>query len=493
MKTIYNYFNLLSLLLVVFIFTGCDDFLTESPESTYTTETFYTSQSDFTYAIASVYAAQQDLYDGQYGLFRFSIGRSDDTNVYNTNTYMDGADTFTDNSSVQALENAWSSLYVIITRANSILVRIDDVAFEDANLKNYIKGESYALRAWAYHTLGIMFGGVPLIVDVEYKVDETKQIGRSTQEQTFAQAEADYKKAMSLLPASWDSEGTGRVTKFAAEACLGRLYMFMGNYPSAVTAFENVIGSGLYEMATEYVHCFSGDYNNSPERVWEVQYIGNLSGEGQTFSECSLPEYYTGEWAISGSSSAMQASTNLLAAYEPDDKRMDVTFVDNIIVQGGISDYTWFIKFNHGSYEPQSGTDWDVNLPIIRYTDVLMMYAEAVNEVSGPDPTIVGIINDVRDRAGLPNLTATQTCSKDAFREAIKKERRVEFTYEGLRWNDLVRWGDAMEVMTEFLKDSDEGNGIYKCDGVYRYIYAIPQEEITRYADTSKMWQNEGY
>lgn len=493
MKTLCKYILLSLGALTTLAFQSCDNFLTETPESTYTTETFYTSQSDFSYAIASVYAAQQDLYDGQNGLLRFNIARADDSNCYNTNTYTDGAATFTDNSSVNTLENGWAGLYIMITRVNSILIRIDNVEFADADLKQYIKGEAYALRGWAFHTLGVMFGGVPLIVDNEYSVEETKQIGRSTQAETFAQAISDYQKAMELLPEAWDSDGIGRVTKYAAEASLGRLYMFMGNYTSASTAFSNVINSGLYAMATNYVDCFSDDFNNTAERVWEVQYIGNLSGEGQAFSEMSLPEYYTGPWAISGSSAALQASTNLLTAYEKGDLRKDVTVIDSIIVQGALNEYTWFIKFNHASYVPQSTTDWDVNLPIIRYTDVLMMYAEAINEINGPTTEAIEIVNKVRTRAGLANLSANKTASKDSFREAIKQERRIEFAYEGLRWNDLIRWGDGMDVMNKFFQDQDEGNGIYKCDGTYRYIYAIPQEEITRYADQSKMWQNEGY
>lgn len=493
MKTRYKQIALSLLSLVSVALYSCGDFLTEAPESTYTAEGFYASQADFTYAINAVYAAQQEVYDGKYGLLRFAIGRSDDTNCYNTNTYMDGADTFMDNSAVTALEKAWSGLYVIITRANSILIRIDQVSFSDTDLQQHIKGEAYALRGWAYHTLGVMFGGVPLIVDAEYSVEETKQVGRSTQAETFAQAGADYKKAIGLLPEAWDSDGAGRVTQYAAEACMGRLYMFMGDYTAAKTAFDRVISSGLYTMATKYVDCFSGDFNNTPERVWEVQYIGNLSGEGQTFSEVSIPEGYTGPWAISGGSEAMQTSTNLLAAYEAGDLRKAVTVIDGITVQGAINEFTWFIKFNHSSYVPQHANDWNVNLPIIRYTDVLMMYAEAINETEGPTPVAIDIVNKVRARAGLAELTPARTLSKDAFREAIKQERRIEFAYEGLRWNDLVRWGDGVEVMTKFFKDADEGNGIYKCDGTYRYIYAIPQEEITRYANLSKMWQNENY
>ena len=150
---------------------GCSNFLNPDPESLYTTKTFYTSQSDFKLAISAVYAKQQDLYDGQTGMLHFLIARSDDSNAINTNTYSDGADTFTDTSNSACLTNVWQSMYVIIARCNSILIRIDDVAFDNATTKNYIKGEAYAMRAWAYDNLGKFFGGVPLIVDAEYTIN----------------------------------------------------------------------------------------------------------------------------------------------------------------------------------------------------------------------------------------------------------------------------------------------------------------------------------
>lgn len=158
-----------------------------------------------------------------------------------------------------------------------------------------------------------------------------------------------------------------------------------------------------------------------------------------------------------------------------------------------VDDRYFFIKFNHTSYTPQQTDDWDVNLPIIRYTDVLMMYAEATNQISGPSAEAVAIIDKVRNRAGLPKLTSAQTTDKEAFLTAIKHERRIEFAYEGLRWNDLIRWNDGVEVMNKFFQSTDEGNGLYTVEGDWRYIYAIPQEEITRYGNTNKMWQNPEY
>ena len=146
MKNITIRVKISIVLLFSFLLFGCNDFLTTVPESAYSVDGFYKSESDFKYAIASVYAAQQELFNGT-NFFRLTIGRSDDTNVIETNTYMYGADTFTDTDGCAPLQTAWTQLYVVISRCNVILSRIDDIAFTDTNLKNYIKGEAYALRA----------------------------------------------------------------------------------------------------------------------------------------------------------------------------------------------------------------------------------------------------------------------------------------------------------------------------------------------------------
>jgi tetratricopeptide (TPR) repeat protein len=479
------------------LLSGCSDFLNPDPESLYTTQTFYTTQSDFELAISAVYAEQQDVYDGQSGILHFLIARSDNSNSVNTNLYSDGAEIFTDNSNSSVLTNVWQSMYVIITRCNSILIRIDDVDFDNASTKNYIKGEAYAMRAWAYDNLGKFFGGVPLIVDAEYSTPETYTIARSTQDQTFAQAVSDYQAAIGLLPETWSADDAGRITEYAADAALGRLFLFMNDPASAKPYLEAVISSGIYSLATKYEDCFTDAYDNdvTKDRVWEVQYIGGLTGEGQNFSESCMPEGYTGTegYALRGSSAAMQVSTDMVNAFEVGDYRQTIATSDQITGTGAAG-YTWCTKYSRHSYQPQSGTDWANNLPIIRYSDVLLMYAEAVSATEGPTSEAIGYVNDIRDRAELDELTSLQTASATSFLAAIKQERRAEFMFEGLRWFDLVRWGDFIPVMSSFFQQSDEGNGRYANNvQASRAIFAIPQSEMDRYDDTSVMWQNPGY
>ena len=186
----------------------------------------------------------------------------------------------------------------------------------------------------------------------------------------------------------------------------------------------------------------------------------------------------------------------MMNAYEEGDLRKDISTVSNLKVNGVVQDkYAYILKWNHfDTYTPQTQQDWANNIPILRYTDVKMMYAEVLNEeVYSGTGEAFSILNEVRKRAGLPTYTSEDLPNQIAFREALQKERRVEFAFEGLRWNDLVRWGIAEEVINEYFMSEDEGEGRYSMDGEYREIFAIPYTELSRYNDESIMWQNPGY
>lgn len=474
---------------------GCDDFLTKLPESSYSEAGAYQNQADFEYAIAGVYAAQQDLYQSNSCWFRLMIARSDDTRSGATYTY--GIDTFSDSDNISDMANAWAIFYRMITRCNIILDKIEAIHFDDNNLKSYIKGEAYALRAWAYYTLGWMFGGVPLL-EHQLSMEDVMTIPRSTQEETFEFAANDFKNAISLLPTSWKGTNVGRVTKYAASGILARMYMFQSKFSEAKPYLKEIIDSKLYAMEENYKDCFTDSHDNGKERVWEVQFTGNMSGEGQRFSTGMLPEGYKDGVLIpfSGYSSAMTVSLAMVDAYEEGDLRKDISIVSNIMVNGVLeSKYHYILKYCHyDAYTPQDQGDWANNLPILRYTDVKMMYAECLNEEGYiADGEAFSILNEVRERAGLLPLTPELVPNQQAYREAMIKERRVEFAFEGLRWIDLVRWGIAQKVINKHLLAEDEGEGRYQMDGEYREIFAIPNDEIIRYNNVNVMWQNPGY
>ena len=490
--------KILAFVSMISVAASCS-FLDLQPIDTYTVDNTYSTPADFELAIAGVYDAQQSLYYDGECWFRTSFIRGDEVRAGAGGTNAKGISTFTEISSVPALESAYKYFWQIIYRSNIILDRIEAVEFPDEAAKNHIKGEAYALRGWAYYTLGWQFGGMPLI-DTEISMGSTILTPRSTQEETIAFAAADLRLASGLLPEKWESKYAGRVTRYAALAALGRLYMFTGDFKAAENAFRQVMDSGLYDMEENYVDCFTDSHDNGKERVWEVQFSGGQKGEGNKFITGLLPEGYNTESSsdalmpFNGYSSAMMISPSMIACYEEGDIRKEVSTVTDIIVNKKLeSDFSYILKYVHyDEYTPQAKDDWANNLPVIRYTDVLMMYAEALNEQAySANGEAMNILNRVRARAGLEPKTPEQLYDQETFREALRAERRVEFAFEGYRWHDLLRWGNAMQVMLIHFKFGDNAGRYSMAE--HNKLFPIPYSEILRYNNPEVMWQNPGY
>ena len=486
------------LLLIVssLIFSSCDDFLTTDPESQYSEEGAYKTQADFEYAITGVYAKQQELYGGISDWFWVMNERSDDIRYFSNMQYHHYG-VFTDGDDEAYARTFWADFWTIISRSNFILDRIDVKTFNDSEAKNNIKGEALALRAWAYYSLAWQYGGMPLIDNSKLSIDEVKKIARSTQKETFDFAEKDFLAAIDLLPTEWTGDNSGRVTKYAAMGVLSRMYMFMGEYSKAKPYLASIVNSGLYQMAPKYEDCFNDKYDNNPsyDRLWYVQFTGGELGEGQSLSGRLLYGDGGGLLPYAANNEASQVSQDMVAAYEEGDLRKDQSIVTGLARSGVVDDVYYYVrKFAAYTYVPKSESDWANNIPIIRYTDVIMMLSEVLNEEGYvADGEAFQLLNKVRTRAGLPLLTSAEVVDQTAFRNAIIKERQVEFAFEGLRWYDLIRFGIAESVMNKHFAEVDEGSGSFSMDGEYRKLFAIPFDEITRYNDESIMWQNPGY
>lgn len=490
-------------LAAVSMMTSCDDFLEETPQSTYTTESFYKSETDFEYAVSAIYQALNVVMDGPtsdpaaysggnaYGMFRWPTVRADEKSLYHAiNFYDDGASGFKDGTQGATKDMIWKYMYIMITRANGVLDRIDEFTFTNDAKKKELKGQALALRGWAYHQLGIYFGGVPVILK-EMSVDEIRTIGKSSQAETFAQAIADYKAGMELLPAQYTGANYGRIAKYSAAAFLGRLYMFMGDTANAKTYLKQVIDCGLYSLAPTYVDCFSEAGEGNGERVFELVYLPNTQGYGQGISEGWVNEGYKYDpshghiYAIRGASHAMIISQDYLDDFEAGDLRRN-EYSDGIINTYG-TDCPYCLKFSHYKEEPTAGSYWGINIPLMRYTDVVLMYAECVGAGEG-----AAYLNQVRSRAGLGDWT---TYSSD-WTTALRHERKVEFGCEGLRWFDLVRWGVALDTMNAYFATKEGGANpttgeIYNKMRPGQEVFAIPQTEIDLYKGVLE--QNEAY
>jgi hypothetical protein len=482
------------IVLVSILLGGCSDYLKLAPESELSLDGAYKTQSDFEQAIAGVYGQQQQLYRSNSSYFYGINTRADETQM--SSGYVFGLDNCTDDSNNSWTYSQWNIYWKIIGRCNIILDKINEGTFNDATLKNSITGEAYLLRAFSYWSLAYQFGGMPLISKT-LGVSEVKAIPRASSEETFKFAEKDYKDAIGMLPESWTGSNIGRGTKYAAMGMLARMYMFQSNYTAAQPLLASVIASKKYTMETKYLNCFLDSKDNGPERVWEVQFTGGQLGEGNSFITGLLPEAFkdTKIMPFAGFSTALYVADSLYNDYEKGDLRRDISILKGW-TNGGTKDTVskFIIKYTHfDSYVPKDQSDWANNLPILRYTDVLMLNAEALNELSYiANGEAFNILNTVRARAGLKAFTSADLPDKIAFKNAIIKERRVEFAFEGLRWMDLIRWGLATSMKNLQFAQKQQGSGRYKMED-FRKIFPIPFDELSRYNDVAIMPQNAGY
>ena len=493
------------LIVTVFLLTflgnsGCKEFLTEVPTSTYSVSGGYKTPTDFKDAIMGAYAPLQNIFGNGISWFFALTSRCDDLRLpTSTAAYLDGIENFSDGDNNALTLAVWEYYYQIINRTSTILELIDGVEFTDTDLKTHIKGEAHALRAYAYWSLGWQFGGVPIVLNT-ITAEDARGLQRSTLEETFAQATDDYNKAIGFLPEEWGPSDRGRITKYAAQGMLARLHMFRSEFSSAIPLLKSIIMSDKYQLEPDYKNCFDNAFDNGRERVWEVQFMGEQSGEGSTFQSNFigniLPITFTEDGYLEhhGNSGSL-ATDSLYNAYEPGDLRRDISIhIGSINQQNNIDKVSKrVIKWAHDSYRTNIRNDIAGNLPILRYTDVKMMYAEALNEMGYvQDDIAFEILNEVRRRAGLQKLTSLDLPTQQDFREAIIRERRVEFAFEGMRWRDLLRWGMAETVMHMHFSLPQQGSGFYSMKP-HQKIFAIPFEVLNRYDNESIMWQNPGY
>ena len=474
------------------IFSSCNN-LDLSPISSYNAGSFYKTQSDFKLAVNGIYDKLQDLY--YYNVYSQAIeGRSDNVNM---NTGYDAGilSKFIDDATTGSNKAIWQYCYQMIDRSNAVINQIDAGTFTTESYKNYYKGEAYFLRGYAYFQLGSLFGGVPLI-NKQMTAAEIALVARSSQVETLASAASDLTQAGTLLPDVWPSSGElGKATKYAAKGILARLYLSQKKYSEAKPLLSDIISSGKYAMATNYGDCFIDKYDNSAEHVFQIQYKSGNVGEGNILPVIQVPEGIVSTMFPQGGSSAfLYVSNDLYDSYETGDLRRDWSIQKGYTSKGNIIDKVTciYIKYGHGTI-PATKDDYEVNMPILRYTDVKMMYAEVLNELGYvANGEAFTILNSVRARAGLTAKTSSDLPDQASFRAAMFNERRWEFADEFLRWYDIVRSGNAMTIMNNFLAKAENGSTLYKMKDT-QTIFAIPQYELDINKDTKIMWQNPGY
>ncbi|WP_210488138.1 RagB/SusD family nutrient uptake outer membrane protein [Rufibacter aurantiacus] len=486
---------------------SCDDYLDRTPLDTINPSNFYKTEKD---AIAAINGAYQPLMWPK--LYNFQIWTSD---IWAGNSIV-GAGGGTDGIGTQDVSNfvlttaneaaldLWRGPSPGILRANVVLKYVPAIEMEEG-LKNRILGEAKFLRGLYYFILVRAFGDVPLITDApDTPTQEYLYPSRTPKDQVYAQIVQDLTEAIELLPTreTYSGSDIGRASKGAATGLLAKVYLTLGDYAKTVELCEQVTSLG-YTLNPDYSANFNPLSENGPESLFEVQYAGKVNTAdffGGNEQMASWVSTFTGPRnanMVAGGYGWNQPTQEFVNQYEPGDLRKDKT----ILYEGGpdfdgqaykksysVTGYNLRKFLVPKSVSSEYNTN-PANFPVLRYADVLLMQAEALNELGrtaeaqAPATSINngGPLNRVRLRAGLPNLTGL---NQVALRTAIRKERRLELAFEGHHWFDIIRY-DNGQYFVPYLHSLGKTNASTK-----HMLLPIPQQEVTA---NPNLVQNPGY
>lgn len=486
--------RLLSVIVFITMITSCKDFLDLKPISSTTMATFYDSPEDFDQAVIGTYANLKNVYTFGYYLLLGDL-RADNTSMQvpgaGQETNKREIDSFDLDPTNRNLSSIWSESYRTLQRANGVLTNINRLDF-DQTLKSQYTGESQAVRALIYFNLVRIFGDVPLVTSSEADISASYDTPRSPVAEIYNQIVADLTSAIPLLPDSYSGSESGRVTKGAAQTLLGQVYLTQKNFSEAATQFGDVIGSGEYSLLMNYEDNFEGTNQGNSESVWQILFKNGEGGMGSSYPNWHAPAGSGGILIQNGNAFAFnQVTKDIYESYEDGDLRRDVSvglgYTDNDGVWQPGRYVKLYVDQDAGEGNWESDADWNV----LRYSHVLLMAAEALNETNGgPTADAYMYINTVRNRAGLADLIGLD---QGTFRTAVYLEQRVEVAFEGHRWFDLLRTGRAIDVINSKLGgDPDSAIGPSAPISEFQLLYPIPQSVI----DTSNpgvITQNTGY
>lgn len=440
----------------IFSLASCSDFLDRPVLGQESLDTYFQTEEECLKQVAGCYQAIffDDWWQIQAPYVGFDMS-TDDLWMGNTTQSQSDWMRMTHYGNPKAdgpLSNFWQYRYKGILRCNIVINSVPDAPISDEDLRARMIAEAKFLRAFYYFDLVKNFGGVPIVLAMQMP-DELVGVERATTEETYAQIEQDLEDAVADLPlkSEYASADLGRATKGAAMGLLGRAYLYQGKYTEAKAILKEVIDSQEYGLCPEFKDVWSVENNNSVESLFEVQFSSDIS-----YSLGGRLPVFTGSRDDSGWSWGLPTS-NLEKAFldAGDTERLKWTIVKNGDNVPGDDDdiaQNYLIspskhksaRINRKYYiphalrpSPYDANHNNLNHRLLRYADILLMYAEAANQL-GDDSEARSALKQVRDRVGLSQVTSSGT----TLRNAIRLERRLELALENQRLYDLRRWDD---------------------------------------------------
>jgi hypothetical protein len=471
------------ILLSAFILPSCKEgFLDLAPISDTNSVNFYRNADDMLNAVNAAYASLQ--FGGLYNSALYAIGEgmSDNTEILDAQSGIDISqiDAFTTLSNNAIVSSTWNDHYRGILACNTVIERIGGVTMDQA-LKDRFEGEVKFLRGMMYFNLVRIFGDVPLVLKETTDVAGGYAYTRNPVDEVYQQIIKDLQEAKAKLPATYTGTNIGRATSGAAKGMLAKVYLTQKKWTEAAAETKEIIDAKNYELLASYADIFKISNKNNKESLFEVQYKKGGYGLGSPFNNLFAPRLAGVAVTTIGAGNGHNLPTaDMDKAYEAGDLRKDASMAQGYTSAGKFVPALFVKKYLDPA--PFAGSDADNNWPVLRYADVLLMRAEALNEIGYvADGEAFTLLNSIRKRAGLAARTVQEIPSQAAFRLAIENERRIELAFENHRWFDLVRTGRALEVM------NSKGFNVQP----FRLLLPIPLTQIQINPD--KIKQNPGY
>lgn len=490
--------------------------LEEEPQSFLSTDQFYKTQGDAIAATNAVYyqlngdlAGQQPIYNSLFNTGMEFMTDDVSAGPGSPNPDVRSLSILAHSSTLIRGKELWQQHYAGVNRANVALEKIPGIQFDQA-LKDRLLGEVLFLRALYYFNLVRLFGDVPLLLRDQTTLPlEELAVPRTDKEIVYQQIITDLTDAIDHFKVGAATEA-GRATEGAAKSLLSKVYLTHRDWDKSVQFSDEVINGGYgYDLIKEYSQVFLPAYKNGVEHIFSAQFKSFAQSQGNVVMRRDIA---TGVPGLVGSygdqvtfyTEGTDKFFSIYKLYKPKDKRKRVTFVTSF---KSPTNNKLYGKLNDpavpGDSTPYFNKYWDpavlannnesaANAPILRYAEVLLINAEAENELNGPTDKAYTSLNKVRKRAGLKDLTLG--LSKDQFRDSVYLDRRLELVYEYQRWFDLIRQTGS-EVTG--VGPDDRGTLLINLKKVGKtnvsakhYLYPIPQLERDR---NPKLSQNTGW
>lgn len=462
--------------MLVFLLIGmnaCSDKLEIVDPNRLSSEQFYENEDQAIAAVDAIYNAL--IIDGMYQRITpiFNDGRGDELQCRSPWTFMTGFSSFVLPATDGNIDIFWAGHYIMVSRSNQALENIPSIENMDETLRERLLGQAYFLRGLAYFNLTNVMDNVPLILETP-KGSESFYPSNAdiTQEMIYDQVKSDLQEAISRLPLNYndvsgpDQGQEGRATKGAAQSLLGTVYLYEGDYSSALPLFAEVVNSNQYELAANYADLFSQDpavERANPGRVFWAEFTTSANAEFNwggdpnvnwrqflaltpTYSVGDFFDFFPSEFLYNEMREERTVDGNLdpryhatILSYEPDEGY--TTAYGQDWFERGFGENDYFIKKYTNAVNGTDAFTAGFNYHVIRYADVLLMYAECLAN-TGNIPQAAQYVQQVRNRANLPDREAEFAgYTLEQFMDQMEHERIMELAIEGKRWYDIKRWG----------------------------------------------------